>query len=187
MASTFLKIPTKIKDLFILERSRFCDQRGWFERLFCAEELLAAGFKKTVLQINRSLTRKKGSIRGMHFQWPPDAEIKIVTCLKGSIFDVAVDLRSGSETFLKWHSEELTEENHRSLIIPEGFAHGFQTMTNDCELLYIHTAAYNPLSEGALNPLDEMVGIQWPIAVSNMSERDMNHPMIDSSFKGLVI
>ncbi len=171
----------------VLERNPISDDRGWIERLFCAEELLAAGVSKKIVQINRTLTQKKGSIRGMHFQYPPDAEIKIVTCLQGSIFDVAVDLRSGSETFREWHSEVLTKDNHRSLVIPEGFAHGFQTMTDDCELLYLHTAAYSSLSEGAFNALDKALGIEWPLPVGERSERDMNHPMIDSKFNGIVL
>ena len=121
----------------------------------------------------------------MHFQYPPDAEMKIVTCIKGSIFDVGVDLRSGSKTFLEWHAERLTQDDHRSLVIPEGFAHGFQTMTDDCELLYLHTATYNPNSEGALHPLDDKLSIKWPLPVGEMSYRDKNHPMIASNFKGV--
>ena len=171
----------------VLERNPIADDRGWFERLYCSEELKAVGVRKAIVQINRTLTKKKGSIRGMHFQYPPHAEMKIVTCLKGSIFDVAVDLRSGSETFLKWHSEVLTQDDHRSLVIPEGFAHGFQTMTDDCELLYLHTAGYNPNSEGALHALDDKISIAWPLPVGEISHRDMNHPMVDSNFNGIVL
>ena len=170
-----------------MERSPISDDRGWFERLFCSEELISVGVTKNIVQINRTLTRKKGSVRGMHFQYTPDAEMKIVTCLKGSIFDVAVDARSGSKTFLQWHAERLTQDNHRSLVIPEGFAHGFQTMTDNCELLYLHTAAYNPNNEGAIHALDDKLSIAWPLPVGEMSHRDMNHPMIDSNFKGIVL
>ena len=171
----------------VLERTPIADDRGWFERLYCSEELKAVGVRKAIVQINRTLTRNKGAIRGMHFQYPTDAEMKIVTCIKGSIFDVAVDMRYGSETFLQWHAERLTQDNHRSLVIPEGFAHGFQTMTDDCELLYLHTAAYSPNNEGALHALDDKLSIAWPLPVEEMSHRDMNHPMIDSNFKGILL
>lgn len=169
----------------VLERIPISDERGWFDRFFCSEELFQAGIRKNIVQINRTLTRKKGTVRGMHFQHPPHTEMKIVSCLKGSIFDVAVDLRPDSKTFLQWHSEILTQDNHRSLVIPEGFAHGFQSLTENCELLYLHTAAYNPDSEGALNVLDPALGIKWPLIVDGISERDKKHPMLSSDFSGV--
>jgi dTDP-4-dehydrorhamnose 3,5-epimerase len=140
---------------------------------------------KPIKQINHTGTKQAGTIRGMHFQHAPHAEIKIVSCLKGKVFDVAVDLRANSPTFLQWFATELSAENHHSLYIPEGFAHGFQTLTNDCELVYLHTAEYSPNHESALNPLDPKLAITWPDLISEISARDQNHPMINSHFKGI--
>jgi dTDP-4-dehydrorhamnose 3,5-epimerase len=123
----------------------------------------------------------------MHFQFPPHAEDKLVSCLRGEVFDVAIDLRSGSTTFLQWHGEILSGENCKSLLIPQGFAHGFQTLSQDCELLYLHSAAYHPGAEGALNPLDPAVGIEWPLAFTDISERDSKHPLIAQTFTGVRI
>jgi len=140
---------------------------------------------KPIQQINHTLTRKVGAIRGMHFQHPPAAELKIVSRLQGRILDVAVDLRADSPTFLQWFSTELSAENQHSLFIPEGFAHGFQTLSDDCELLYLHSASYSPQHEAALNPLDPRLAIAWPLAVTEISARDQAHPMLDSGFKGI--
>jgi len=126
-----------------------------------------------------------GAVRGMHFQYPPYAETKIVTCLKGEIFDVAVDIRSHSPTFLQWHSEVLSSENHRSLLIPEGFAHGFQTLTDDCEILYLVTAPYASSFEGGLHPEDPAVSVKWPCKISQISEKDSAHRYITESFVGV--
>ena len=141
--------------------------------------------KKKICQINRTLTRKKGAVRGLHFQKPPHAETKIVSCLKGKVWDVVVDLREGSSTFLSYHAVELSADNHKSYLIPEGFAHGFQTLTSDCELLYFHTAEYNKYSEGAINAIDSKIGIEWPKKITEVSERDKNHLMLDDNFKGI--
>lgn len=146
-----------------------------------------AGINKPIAQINHTLTRKKGAVRGMHFQRPPHAEIKLVSCLKGEIWDVAIDLRSDSATFLQWHGETLSAENRKSLLIPEGFAHGFQTLTEDCELIYLHTSAYHPESEGALNATDPKLAIAWPLAISDISERDRNHKSIEQDFQGITL
>jgi dTDP-4-dehydrorhamnose 3,5-epimerase len=123
----------------------------------------------------------------MHFQYPPYAETKIVSCLHGEVFDVAVDLRRGSPTFLHWHAEILSAENHRTLLIPEGFAHGFQALSEDCELLYFHTAAYQPSSEGGLNAQDPRLQIRWPQAVIELSSRDAAHPLLDEGFVGVFV
>ena len=113
--------------------------------------------------------------------------MKLVTCLRGVIYDVAVDLRNGSPTFLRWHAELLTPDNFRSLLIPEGFAHGFQTLTDECELLYLHTAPHEPNAEDGLHPSDPRLAIDWPLNIAKLSDRDQNHPMIDESFSGLVL
>lgn len=140
---------------------------------------------RRVVQVTRTLTRKRGAVRGMHFQHPPHAELKIVTCLTGDVFDVALDLRRGSSTFLRWHAERLTEANSRSLLIPEGFAHGFQTLSADCELLYFHTSAFEPASEGGVNVLDPRVNIAWPVAIAELSARDSAHALLAPDFAGI--
>jgi dTDP-4-dehydrorhamnose 3,5-epimerase len=186
-SARFEFISTQLAGLIVLKRKPMGDERGFFERLFCQEELYEAGLVKPIVQVNRSLTRNKGTVRGMHFQYPPHAEVKIVSCLKGEIFDVAVDIRSGSATFLRWHGEVLSAENSKSLLIPEGFAHGFQTLSDECELLYFHTAPYAPESEGALNPVDPRVGITWPRAIAEMSDRDRLHPLVGKDFTGVLV
>ena len=172
--------------LYRLERTILKDQRGFFTRFYCGDEFREIGLNKSMVQINQTLTRNKGAIRGLHFQYPPHSEIKLVTCLKGEILDVAVDIRKDSPTYLKWHAERLSSENHTSLVIPEGFAHGFQTLTEDCELFYLHSSSYAPKAEGALNPLDPALAINWPLDVTEMSDRDRNHPLLDEmKFKGI--
>jgi dTDP-4-dehydrorhamnose 3,5-epimerase len=185
MSARFEFIPTPLAGLIVIRRKPMQDERGVFERFFCRQELQEAALHKPIVQINRSLTRRTGTVRGMHFQYPPHAEAKIVSCLKGEIFDVAVDIRTGSATFLRWHGEVLSAENHRSLLIPEGFAHGFQTLTDDCELLYLHTAEYMPQAEGALNARDPRLAITWPRAVGEMSDHDRLHPLLSSDFMGV--
>jgi dTDP-4-dehydrorhamnose 3,5-epimerase len=185
--SRFDFIETSLAGLIIVQRKTIDDHRGFLSRLFCAEEFRTAGLVKPLAQINYTQTRKKGAVRGLHFQYPPYAETKIVSCLKGEIFDVAVDLRRGSSTFLHWHGEILSEENRRSLFIPEGFAHGFQTLTENCELLYLHSAAYHRESEGALNVSDPKISIAWPLPISEISERDKAHPLIDPNFEGIIL
>lgn len=142
---------------------------------------------KPIVQINHTLTIRKGTVRGMHFQYPPHAEAKIVSCLSGKIFDVVLDIRRKSETFLHWHGEELSGENRQSLYIPEGFAHGFQALSDNCELLYLHTAPYTKNAEGAFNTIDPRLAIRWPLPITEMSERDKNHPFIDVDFLGITI
>jgi len=180
-------IPTPLAGLTLVQRTAIEDRRGFLSRFFCADEFRAAGLGKPIAQINHTLTRGSGTVRGMHFQNPPHAETKLVSCLQGEIFDVAVDLRRGSPTFLHWHGELLTADNRRSLLIPEGFAHGFQTLTADCELIYLHTDSYHPESEGALNAADPRLGIAWPLAITEISERDRNHKPIEQDFQGIVL
>ncbi len=164
------------------------DERGSFARLFCDEELKEILGDRRIVQINQSVTKEKGSIRGLHFQKPPFAEMKIVRCVKGAVWDIAVDLRRDSNTFLKWHAIELSEEKNNFYIIPEGFAHGFQTLTEDCEMLYLHTQSYNKEYEDGLNPIDEKLAIEWPLPVTTLSERDKNHTFLtENKFKGLII
>jgi dTDP-4-dehydrorhamnose 3,5-epimerase len=177
--------PTPLVGLQVIQRGRIEDVRGYFSRFFCADELRHVGFMGAVAQINQTMTHRSGAVRGMHFQNPPHAEIKLVSCLRGRVFDVAVDLRRGSPTFLSWHSVILSGENRKTLLIPEGFAHGFQTLEDDCELLYIHSKPYCPGSEGALNALDPLLAINWPLPIGEMSIRDLQHPNLEPDFPGI--
>lgn len=176
---------THLPGLKLVQRKPIEDARGFFARFYCADEFGSAGMDKPIAQINHTLTRSKGAVRGLHFQTPPHAEIKVVSCLAGAVFDVAVDVRADSDTFLQWHGEVLSAENCRSLLIPEGFAHGFQALTEDCELLYLHTATFQPEAEGALNCSDPRLAIHWPLPVSELSERDRAHPFVDANFSGI--
>ena len=180
-------IDTPLLGLKVIQRKRIEDSRGFLSRFFCANEFNAYGFNKPVSQINHTLTRQKGAVRGLHYQQPPHAEIKLVSCLKGEIFDVAVDLRKDSPTFLHWHGEILSDNNQRSLLIPEGFAHGFQTLTEDCELIYLHSAPYVKEAEAALNVTDPKLDIAWPLNMTELSEKDRSHPMIKLDFEGMVL
>jgi dTDP-4-dehydrorhamnose 3,5-epimerase len=161
------------------------DARGFLARLFCAEELAPAGWVGRVQQINHTLTRETGSVRGLHYQRPPHAETKLVSCLAGKVWDVVVDLRPHSPTYLKWHAEELSADNHAALLIPQGVAHGFQALEPDVQLLYLHSQAYAPQAEAGLNPLDPRLAIEWPLPVRNLSERDSRHPLLSADFVGV--
>jgi dTDP-4-dehydrorhamnose 3,5-epimerase len=183
--SSFSIFDTPIKDLKVIERKRIGDSRGFLARIFCADQLKNVGWHTPIAQINQTVTRKRGAVRGMHFQNAPHAEMKLISCLRGEIFDVAVDLRHNSPTFLKWHAEKLSFENCRALLIPEGFAHGFQTLTDDCELVYLHSAPYTPESEAGIRATDSRLGILWPLDFSEISQRDLEHPLIDDQFKGI--
>ncbi|WP_027390790.1 dTDP-4-dehydrorhamnose 3,5-epimerase family protein [Chrysiogenes arsenatis] len=178
---------TTIEGLHIVERKPLGDDRGFLERLYCQETLGEPLKHKGIRQINHTLTRKTGTVRGLHFQYPPHAETKIVTCVKGKVWDVAVDLRKHSPTFLQYHAVTLSEDNFQSLLIPEGFAHGFQTLAPDCELLYFHTADYCSSAEGALNAIDPYLAIPWPLPIVERSERDSNHTMLTDTFLGVEI
>ena len=180
-------IPTPLAGLKLVQRKAIEDHRGFLSRFYCADEFRLAGFTKPIAQINHTLTRKKGAVRGLHFQQSPHAEIKMVSCLRGEIWDVAVDLRRDSPTFLQWHGEVLSATNRKSLLIPEGYAHGFQALTEDCELIYLHTAAYHPEAEGALNVSDPRLNIAWPLTIDDLSERDRSHPFISPEYRGIVL
>lgn len=182
MSTRFDIIDTPLYGLHVIQRKPIGDSRGYLERLFCSEELQAFTFGKPIVQINHTLTASRGTVRGMHFQRSPHAETKFVSCLSGEVFDVAVDLRHYSSTFLHWHAEVLSADNHKSLVIPEGFAHGFQTLTDDCEMLYFHTATFHPESEAGLNAKDSQLGITWPLPVSGLSQRDAKHPFLGNNF-----
>jgi dTDP-4-dehydrorhamnose 3,5-epimerase len=176
---------TPLAGMKVIERQQMGDDRGFLERLFCSTELSAAGWNEPIAQINHTFTQKQGSIRGLHFQHPPHSEMKLVSCLRGAIWDVAVDLRVGSPTFLFHHAEELSADNHRALLIPKGFAHGFQTMCDSCELLYLHSSPYLSAAEDGLHPQDPSLSIKWPLAITGFSKRDHEHVMLGPWFKGV--
>jgi len=161
------------------------DNRGWFARTYCKKEFEQIGHQKEWVQINHSFSAQKGTVRGMHFQHPPFAEIKMLRCIAGSVYDVIIDLRKGSPTFLTWYGTELSAANKKMLYIPAGFAHGFQTLTADAELIYHHTEFYTPAAEAGIIYNDPSIKITWPLPVSELSARDTSHPLFDSTFKGL--
>ena len=183
--SRFLFHPTPIAGLVAIERLPLGDARGFLERLFCATDLAPAGWTGPIAQINHTFTAEAGTVRGLHFQHPPHAETKLVSCLQGAVWDVAVDLRPGSPTYLQWHAEELSASNHRALLIPPGCAHGFQTLRADVQMLYCHSQAHAPHSEGGLHPQDPRLGIAWPLPVHGLSLRDARHPPITPDFEGV--
>jgi len=177
--------PTALGGVHVLQRLPIGDARGYLERLFCDNELAAWLEGGGIRQVNHTLTATAGTVRGLHFQRAPHAEAKIVSCLRGEVFDVAVDLRRGSPTFLQWHGERLSAANHRTLLIPPGVAHGFQTLVADCELLYFHTMPHAPDAEGGVHAEDPRLGVAWPLPVEGLSPRDRSHPPLTADFQGL--
>ncbi len=178
---------TRIKGIYIIDRKNRKDKRGFFNKMFCQKTFKRYLKNKNIFQINRSFTKKKGTVRGLHFQNPPYAETKIISCIKGKVWDVAVDIRRGSPTFLKYYSIILSEEKNQSFFIPEGFAHGFQTLTDNCEMLYFHTSDYNLISEGSISATDKVLNIKWPKKITFQSKRDYNNPNLDANFLGIKI
>lgn len=177
-------IPTILNGSFTIQLDPINDERGWFARYFCKKEFSTIGHNKEWVQMNHSFSLKKGTLRGMHFQKPPYSEIKLVRCIQGSVFDVIIDLRKDSPTFLKWFGAELSAENKLMMYIPEGFAHGFQTLEDNSGLLYMHTAYYSPEAEDGLRYNDPQVNISWPLEISEISMRDNNHDLLEK-FNGL--
>ena len=180
-------LESPFKKAFVLEAEPYIDHRGKFGRIYCQDELKQIGHYKQIVQINHSLTRKSGAIRGMHFQYPPKAEIKMVKCLRGSVFDVIVDLRRDSDTLLQWYGEILSDDNLKMMYVPEGFAHGFQTLEENTELLYLHTEFYSPEHEGGVRYDDPMLRISWPLEVTEASKKDQEYPLLSNDFEGILL
>lgn len=178
-------VTTAIPGVMRIEVTPRIDPRGAFTRIYCERELAPVLGSRRIVQINHSQTAKVGAVRGMHYQNPPYAEMKLVRCLRGRVWDVAVDLRKNSSSFLKWHAEELTPENAYMLIIPEGCAHGFQVLEGESELLYLHTAFYAPEAEDGVRHDDPRVDIRWPLTVTDLSPRDAHHPLLTADFHGI--
>ena len=185
MKSRFKSINTDIEGVVEIERKPIADHRGLFTRFFCTKEFKELSFIETIQQINQTITNKKGSIRGMHLQLSPNEDHKIVSCLKGRVFDVFVDIRKKSPTFLQWRSIILDSDKVNSVLIPPGVAHGFQTLEDNCEMLYMHSAFYNPQSELTVNAFDKKINISWPLDMTDISEKDKNSQIINNSFQGL--
>ncbi|MBE7411769.1 MAG: dTDP-4-dehydrorhamnose 3,5-epimerase [Leptospiraceae bacterium] len=180
-------LDTPINGLYIIERNIVSDDRGYFFRIFAKEELLKIGHTKPIVHINFSHANNRYTTKGLHFQYPPYSEIKIVTCVKGEVFDFVVDLRKNSPHFLKWFGITLSEKNKKSIYIPEGFAHGFQSISEDSELIYLHTESYRKESEGGINIFDPKIGIQLPSPPVNLSDRDKNFSFLNNDFEGVTI
>lgn len=185
MQQDFMVEPLHLAGAFRIHHKVFSDHRGMFKRLSCHSELLNVGVDAQPRQVNASLTPKKGTVRGMHFQHPPSAETKIVTAMQGAFFDVLVDLRAHSPTFLQWYGEELSASSQTSLVIPPGFAHGFQALTDNVLMMYLNSADYAPELEDGLNPNDPKIAIEWPLPVQELSEKDSSRALLPHSFKGL--
>lgn len=177
-------VPTPLHGAFTIELEKRGDDRGFFARFFCQQEFAEAGLPMTVVQINNSLTAKAGTLRGMHYQLPPAAEIKVVRCIKGALFDAIIDLRPDSPTHGRWYGTELTAENRRMLLVPRGFAHGFLTLADDTEALYLVSAAYAPDHERGVRFDDPRFGVQWPRPPVEMSPKDRNWPDFDPMVHG---
>ena len=177
--------PTPLAGSYVIDLEPYSDDRGWFARFYCEKEFQQIGHDKKWVQFNHSFTKNKGTVRGMHYQLPPHREIKMVRCVAGAVFDVIVDVRKDSETFLQWFGTELSAANKKMLYIPEGFAHGFQCVTDDCELIYLHSEFYVPNDEGGIRYNDPKVAINWPLPVHTLSPRDAGHPDLDEKFKGI--
>ncbi len=177
--------PALLKGCFAIELEMITDTRGWFARYYSKNEFGEIGFNKDWVQMNHSFNKVRGTLRGLHYQQKPFVENKLVRCIAGAIYDVIVDLRLKSPTFLQWYSIELSASNKKMLFIPEGFAHGFQCLTDNCEILYHHSEVYSPSSENGLRYNDPRLDIQWPMPVSVISAKDVSYALLDRNFIGV--
>ena len=183
--SRFEALPTGLEGLMVVQRKMARDDRGQFGRLFCAEDLQILGWQKPLAQSNLSITQGAGTVRGLHFQHPPHDEMKLVTCIDGSVFDVAVDLRENSKTKLQYFGTALSAENQQAMLIPEGFAHGFQCLSDRATLIYFHSAAFHAEAADGLHPQDPKLAITWPLEITRLSDKDSSYAMITDKFKGV--
>lgn len=178
-------IDTNVSGLKLLKHHVFNDERGRFSRVFCRESLEAAAIAPDIAQINVTQTVKRGCLRGMHYQKRPHSERKIICCLRGSVFDVVVDLRRGSSSFLQWRSFELNGNDGTSIIVPAGFAHGFIALSDDVEMLYLHDKPYVEEAQRGVLHNDPRLNIHWPIPVTQISDKDTAYPPITPDFTGV--
>lgn len=178
---------TPLPGVKVIELDRVIDSRGGFMRFFCQQKLSNVLRGRQIVQANHSHTAKLGTVRGLHFQYAPHAEMKLVLCLRGAVWDVIVDLRPSSPTFLTSFGINLTMENSAMVVVPEGCAHGFQAQLPDSELLYLHTSEYAPEAEGGIKYDDPSLAIQWPLPIGEVSDRDRSYSFIDKNFVGVVL
>ncbi len=178
-------ISTPLSGCYVVEPEPYTDERGWFARTYCKREFSSIGHTGEWVQLNHSFTNSAGTIRGMHFQLPPFAEIKLAKCIAGAVYDVVADLRRDSPTFLQWFGLEISAINKKMVYIPEGFAHGFQSLADNSELFYHHTQFYTPGVEGGLRYDEPQLGIRWPQELTHISDRDARHPLLDEHYKGI--
>lgn len=169
---------TKIDGLYVIELEPRNDERGYFARNFCKKELLDNKIDYEIAQINRALTKNKGTIRGMHFQKPPKEESKIFQCIKGAIFYVAIDLRKDSPTYMEWFGEELNSENKKMILVPKSFASGYQTLEDETEVQYTSSEFYAPECESGIRFDDPSINISWPMEATFVSDKDKNWPAV---------
>ena len=185
MSRNFQVLPTSLPGPILLKRWKHEDTRGVFSRIYCKEQLKENEITMDISQINFSYTANPGAVRGMHFQKAPSADAKVVTCIRGKVWDVVIDIRKRSPSLLKWHGQILSASECSSLFIPEGFAHGFQTLSADCEMVYLHSESHSAECEGGIRFDDPRVAIQWPLEVSDLSARDRSHPVVSQAFLGI--
>jgi dTDP-4-dehydrorhamnose 3,5-epimerase len=176
-------LPTPLTGAYLIELELLEDERGFFARSFCQSEFRAHGLDPVVAQCNVSFNRKRGTLRGLHYQAEPHVEAKLVRCTRGAVWDVIVDLRKGSLTVRQWHAAELTADNRRALYIPAGFAHGFQTLADDTEVLYQMSEFYHPESARGILWDDPALQINWPLSNPTVSERDRSYPPLNEFLK----
>ena len=179
--------PAKLNGAFTIDVQPFEDKRGFFTRIFCEREFGEHNLVQHFVQANHSGTHGKGVIRGLHFQHAPFCEVKLVKCVQGAIFDVIVDVRAGSPTFLQWFGAELTAENKRMMYVPAGFAHGFQSLSDYSEITYMVSNFYNKESESGIRYNDAAVNVGWPLPVSLVSDKDQAIPLVDNNFAGVIL
>lgn len=179
--------PTDIKGLYSISLNKLEDERGLFARTYCKQAFKKIGFDKEFVQFNHSCNKYKGTIRGMHFQQMPYSETKLIRCIQGAVYDVSVDLRKGSPTFMQHYGINLSAENMISILIPEGFAHGFQTLSENAILIYHHTEYYTPTADSGIRYNDPALGINWPLTPAAVSEKDKTYTLIDAQFKSIKI
>lgn len=175
---------TTLDGAYTIDLNKIGDERGFFARMFCENEFSEQNLETSFIQINNSLSKDKGTLRGMHYQLSPSAEVKVVRCVKGALFDVIIDIRPDSPTYRKWFGELLSAENRKMMYVPRGFAHGFITMENNTEAIYLVSSAYAPDAERGIRYNDPEFNIEWPIPPQEISEKDMNWPDFDEHWHG---
>jgi len=174
-------IPTPLKDAFVIEPTLLEDHRGFFTRAFCNDTFSKKNLESNFIQANNSLSYKKGTLRGMHFQLPPKQEVKLIRCIQGELYDVIIDLRKESPTYKQWFGEKLTAKNRKMMYAPKGFAHGFITLTDNAEAFYLNSTPYCKELERGVRWDDPAFNIQWPIKPTEISEKDQNHKFYEDT------